>query len=210
MEENILPHRLHSVRPGKRPSHENENPSIEEEALAGPDGPLPRKLTPEWIAVNLMDITAHLMAAIDKAAGPLDRLADAAEDATAHVVHLGTFLKRPVVIVAAVVLLIGATIATYEMLGRLEGTTHFQAAINPSEISLGGVTYPFSRKLFDERVSHAQPESIHKYFVEIGGRNFPVKQAVSVGFEAPRASFSSEAAIHALTRLGYITRETSN
>ena len=41
---------------------------IDEEALAGPDGPPPRKLTPEWVAVNLMDITAHLMAAIDKAA----------------------------------------------------------------------------------------------------------------------------------------------
>jgi hypothetical protein len=56
----------------------------------------------------------------------------------------------------------------------------------------------------------AQPESIRKYFVEIGGRKFPVKQAVSVGVGAPRASFGTEAAIHALTRLGYKTQETSD
>lgn len=208
--ETNLPHRLHSVRPAKRPSREHQDPSIEEEALAGPDGPLPRKLTPEWIAVNLMDITAHLMAAIDKAAGPLDRLADAAEDATAHVVHIGTFLKKPVVIFVAIVMLLSAGIGTYKIVTTSESTGVRASTTSSSEISLGGVVYPFSRKLFDERISHTQPESIRKYFVEIGGRNFPVKQAVSVGFEAPRASFSSEAAIHALTRLGYITREASN
>jgi len=157
-----------------------------------------------------MDITAHLMAAIDKAAGPLDRLADAAEDATAHVVHLGTFLRRPATIVIAIVMLLAAGIGTYEIVSRSEAVSVRASVTDSSEISLGGVAYPFSRKLFDERVSRAQPESIHKYFVEIGGRKFPVKQAVSIGFEAPRASFSSEAAIHALTRLGYQTRETSN
>ena len=56
----------------------------------------------------------------------------------------------------------------------------------------------------------AQPEAIRKYFVEIGGRKFPVKQAVSVGVGAPRASFGTEAAIHALTKLGYKTQETSD
>ena len=94
-----LPNRLHSVPPANRQERDDEEePSIDEEALAGPDGPPPRKLTPEWVAVNLMDITAHLMAAIDKAAGPLDRLADAAEDATAHVAHASRFFRKPLTV----------------------------------------------------------------------------------------------------------------
>jgi hypothetical protein len=56
-------------------------------------------------------------------------------------------------------------------------------------------------------LAKTQPEEIRKYFVEIGGRKFPVKQAVSVGVGAPRASFGTEAAIHTLTRLGYQTKE---
>jgi hypothetical protein len=157
-----------------------------------------------------MDITAHLMAAIDKAAGPLDRLADAAEDATAHVVHIGTFLRKPIAIVVVMVLVATGSVGIYEIVNRSDVATVQTSVADSSEIRLGGVAYPISRKLFEERISKAQPESIRKYFVEIGGRNFPVKQAVSVGFEAPRASFSSEGAIHALTKLGYQTREASN
>jgi hypothetical protein len=200
---------LHSVRAGKRKPYDHQLPTIEEEALAGPDGPLPRKLTPEWIAVNLMDITAHLMAAIDKAAGPLDRLADAAEDATAHVVHVGTFLRKPITIVVAMLLLLSVGFGTYEIVSGRHNQSASISALNPAEIRLGGVAYPINRKLFEDRLSSAQPESIRKYFVEIGGRNFPVKQAVSVGFGAPRASFGSDAAIHALTKLGYRTQESA-
>jgi 5-methylcytosine-specific restriction protein B len=76
-----------------------------------------------------------------------------------------------------------------------------------SEIRLGGVGYPIDRELFEARLATAQPEAIHKYFVQIGGRKFPVKQALSVGVGAPRASFGTEAAIHALTKLGYQTKE---
>jgi hypothetical protein len=43
-----------------------------------------QKLTPEWIAANLMNITTHLMAAIEKADATLARLADVAEDIVAH------------------------------------------------------------------------------------------------------------------------------
>lgn len=190
-----------------RDSRNVSDPSIDDEALAGPDGPPPRKLTPEWVAVNLMDITAHLMAAIDKAAGPLDRLADAAEDATAHVVHIGTFLRKPLTIIVALVLIVALVVGTYEIAGRpSSGNIHASASAAP-EIRLGGVVYSVTRKGFEERLALAQPESIRKYFVAIGGRNFPVKQAVSVGVGAPRASFGTEVAIHALTKLGYRTQE---
>lgn len=186
---------------------------IDEEALAGPDGPPPRKLTPEWVAVNLMDITAHLMAAIDKAAGPLDRLADAAEDATAHIAHASNVLRRPLTIAAVALLLGGIIFATYEITNRGHPTQwrSYQAYSETSdEIRLGGVSYPLDRKVFEARLVKSQPEEIRKYFVEIDRRRFPVKQAVSVGVGAPRASFGTESAIHTLTKLGYKTQEMGN
>jgi hypothetical protein len=205
-----LANRLHSVPTPKRQESDDETRAIDEEALAGPDGPPPRKLTPEWVAVNLMDITAHLMAAIDKAAGPLDRLADAAEDATAHVAHASRFFRRPLTIAAIILILSAMVFGLYQLANRGHSyTARFSGAVGSesSEIRLGGISYPFDRKTFESRLAKTQPEEIRKYFVEIGGRKFPVKQAVSVGVGAPRASFGTEAAIHTLTRLGYQTKE---
>jgi hypothetical protein len=163
------------------------------------------------VAVNLMDITAHLMAAIDRAAGPLDRLADAAEDATAHVAHASRFFRRPLII-STIVLAVGlAGFGIYALEARPHHYYSYDSApadIDNSHVSLGGVPYALDRKQFETRVAAAQPEGIHKYYVEIGGRKFPVKQAVSVGLGAPRASFRTDAAIHALTKLGYQTQET--
>jgi len=155
-----------------------------------------------------MDITAHLMAAIDKAAGPLDRLADAAEDATAHVAHASRFFRRPETIAAIIMILVALIFGAYELAsrGHSDVARFYESSSESSEIRLGGVSYPIDRKLFEARLAKAQPEAIRVYFVEIGGRNFPVKQAVSVGFGAPRASFGTEAAIHALTKLGYTTQ----
>ena len=159
-----------------------------------------------------MDITAHLMAAIDKAAGPLDRLADAAEDATAHVAHASQFFRRPLTI-AVIVMLVGlAGFSMYVIEARphhYSYSTDSMAGDN-THVSLGGVLYALDRKQFEARLAGAQPEAIRKYYVEICGRKFPVKQAVSVGLGAPRASFRTDAAIHVLTKLGYTTQTTSD
>src|SRR5580704_3625307 len=139
--ESALSNRLHSVPPAKRPESDDELRSIDDEALAGPDGPPPRRLTPEWVAVNLMDITAHLMAAIDKAAGPLERLADAAEDTTAHVAHASRFFRRPIMILALPFILGASIFATYELAirGHSDAVGRYEAFAteSPSEIRLG-------------------------------------------------------------------------
>ena len=210
--ETALANRLHSVPPAKREEtqvSDDELRAIDEEALAGPDGPPPRRLTPEWVAVNLMDITAHLMAAVDRAAAPLERLADAAEDTTAHISHASNFLRRPLTMAIGVLLVILAGFGIYAFEARPHHYYSYESEAadpDPSHVSLGGVTYPLDRKFFETKLASAQPEAIKKYFVEIGGRRFPVKQAVSVGTGAPRASFSTAAAIHALTKLGYRTQ----
>jgi hypothetical protein len=208
-----VPNRLHSVGPpGNLQRRDDEESRIDEEALAGPDAPPPRKLTPEWVAVNLMDITAHLMAAIDKAAGPLDRLADAAEDATAHVAHASRFFRRPLTIAVVVMLMALAGWSAYVLEVRPHYYYPYDAGsydTDKSHASLGGVLYPLDRKQFEARLAGAQPEAIRKYYVEIGGRKFPVKQALAVGLDAPRASFRTDAAIHVLTKMGYQTREVT-
>jgi len=198
------------VPPAKREEaqvSDDELRAIDDEALAGPDSPPPRRLTPEWVAVNLMDITAHLMAAVDRAATPLDRIADAAEDTTAHVAHASRFFRSPIML-AAIMLMIALGVGLYELQSRPHyyGYDSGGADTDPSHVSLGGVLYPVDRKAFDARLAKAQPESIHKYFVEVDGRKFPLRQAVSVGFDAPRASFTNSAAIHALNKLGYKTQ----
>ncbi len=160
-----------------------------------------------------MDITAHLMAAIDKAAGPLDRLADAAEDATAHVAHASNFFRRPLTIALMLLLVAVTGLSIYALTSRPHHYYSYEAATlytDKSHASLGGVQYVLDRKQFDARLAKAQPEAIHKYFVEIDGRKFPVKQAVSIGLGAPRASFGTEAAIHTLTKLGYRTQEVGS
>jgi len=201
------------VPPAKREEtqvSDDELRAIDDEALAGPDGPPPRRLTPEWVAVNLMDITAHLMAAVDRAAAPLERLADAAEDTTAHIAHASNFLRRPLTIVIGVLLFALAGLGIYATEIRSHHYYSYESGAadpDPSHVSLGGVIYPLDRKSFETKLASAQPEVIKKYFVEIDGRKYPVKQAVSVATGAPRASFSTAAAIHTLTRLGYRTQE---
>ena len=161
--------------------------------------------------MNLMDITAHLMAAIDKAAGPLDRLADAAEDATAHVAHAADFSAAghtsddcPGPRSDDLRHLRDRASRTFERADRYEAL----AAESSSDIRLGGrFVSSGSRQELRCAAGESPTEEIRKYFAEIGGRKSPVKQAVSVGTGAPRASFGTEAAIHALTRLGYRTQE---
>ncbi|HVN28591.1 MAG TPA: hypothetical protein VMT64_08905, partial [Candidatus Binataceae bacterium] len=117
------------------------------------------------MAVNLMDITAHLMAAIDKAAGPLDRLADAAEDANAHVAHASRLFRRP--LVAALMMLLVASAGSFVYF--LEHSHQHPYAADFSDVdkthaSLGGFSYALDRKQFEARLKDVEPESIKKYF----------------------------------------------
>jgi hypothetical protein len=154
--------------------------------------PLP-KLSPEWLAMIMMDITAHLMAALDKAAAPLDRIANAAEDAIAHLEHsTRRLLKKS---------------ASAEYPQVLLGIMGVRANGNHQAIRLGGVEYHLDKKSFEARLATARPEAIGTYSVEIEGREFPIKQAVSLGLGAPRGSFRAEAAIRALILLGYMPKE---
>lgn len=71
---------------------------------------------------------------------------------------------------------------------------------------MGGTEYRTDRTCFEARLVPIEPvpaSSKHKYFVRIGSRRYPAKQAVAGGLGAPLASFQSQQAFSILQRLGY-------
>jgi hypothetical protein len=71
------------------------------------------------------------------------------------------------------------------------------------EFVVGRSRVRVSRAVFEERLIGVEPERVRKYSVDIGGRRFPVKQAVGVGLGVIRAGFQTQEAISVLRRLGY-------
>ncbi len=190
----------------------------------GPSEPAtPPKLSPEWLASMLLDVTAHLMNAIDRAArmgDPLERIAVATEaDAEAREAEQerrAIAMRRrrrifgaAIAVVLAIAILI--PIAHYTgFVSHLHGEVDsYQTPSGAHLFILGGVRYETTPAQFATRLEKIDPEPIRKYWVEIDSKRFPVKQAVAVGLGAERATFRSSQAISVLRKLGYTTQETS-
>jgi hypothetical protein len=183
----------------------------------------PPKLSSEWLASMLLDVTAHLMNAIDRASrlgDPLERIAIATE-AGADAIEaeearraIAAHRRRRRIIGAAMVLVVAIAIlvpvARYTGLrSRLHSEVFSgQTAAGAHLFVLGGARYEVTPAQFEERLKKIDPEAIHKYWVEIDGKRFPVKQAVGVGLGAERATFSTSQAISILRKLGYSPQET--
>ncbi len=182
----------------------------------------PPKLSSEWLASMLLDVTAHLMNAIDRAArlrDPLERIAVAAE---AEADALGAEEARQALAahrrrrrIIAVVLMIVFAIAILVpiarhtgFLSRLHEVSSYQTPSGAHLFVLSGARYEVTPAQFEEQLKKIDPEPIRKYWVEIGGKRFPVKQAVGVGLGAERATFSTSQAISILRKLGYSPQET--
>jgi hypothetical protein len=175
----------------------------------------PPKLSAEWLATMLLDVTSHLMSAIDRAArlrDPLERMADVAE-AEEERRAAATRLRRRRIAVAviAIVAIVAIVIPLARYLhvwsGRDE-VASYETAAGAHRFVLGGASYEVTRAQFEEHLSKIDPEPIRKYWVAIGGRRFPVKQAVGVGLGAERATFSSGQALSILRKLGYQTQDS--
>jgi 5-methylcytosine-specific restriction protein B len=72
--------------------------------------------------------------------------------------------------------------------------------------TIAGKDHRIDRPGFEARLALATPERVtrmNKYFVTVGGRRFPIKQAVAVGLGIPRAVFQSQQAFSVLEKLGY-------
>ena len=72
-------------------------------------------------------------------------------------------------------------------------------------VILRGKTYDITREDIEAKLRAISPkvEAKVKYFVEIGGKQFPVKQVIGEVLNLPRAGFASQDAYNILQRLGF-------
>ena len=71
------------------------------------------------------------------------------------------------------------------------------------EFTIGGRKVSLSKKAVENALQHVKPEAIKKYWVRIGSRDYPIKQAVAAASGVPGIAFISTDAFRILTRLGF-------
>ena len=78
-------------------------------------------------------------------------------------------------------------------------------------IILRGKAYDITRQDIEAKLRAISPEvgGKVKYFVKIGGKQFPVKQVLSQVLNLPRAGFTTPDAYSILQRLGFEITEKS-
>jgi len=52
-------------------------------------------------------------------------------------------------------------------------------------------------------IRNIEPEPVGKYYVRIDGREYPIKQVISIALNIPKISFTSMDAYRILTKLGF-------
>jgi len=73
-----------------------------------------------------------------------------------------------------------------------------------------GKFYSITKEKVEENLRGIEPEEGKaKYFVEIGGTEFPIKQVLSRTLNFSKATFTTQHAFDILTRLGLKITETS-
>jgi len=78
-------------------------------------------------------------------------------------------------------------------------------------ITLSGTVFHITRKDIEKKLKGIEPEEGRaKYFIDIGGKNYPIKQALSQTLNLPGIAFSSHQAFAILQKLGFEIIEKSN
>ena len=76
-------------------------------------------------------------------------------------------------------------------------------------VTIKGKIYSIDKEDVEKKLREIQPEQDEraKYFVEIGGKQFPIKQALSETLNLLKPAFTTQEAFNILQRLGFeITR----
>lgn len=75
-------------------------------------------------------------------------------------------------------------------------------------VTIRGKKYNITKEAIERRMRGFKPEEGRVYFVEINGKEYPIKQVIKRVFNLPMAGFNSQDAFGILTRLDYriITR----
>jgi hypothetical protein len=71
------------------------------------------------------------------------------------------------------------------------------------KFTIGGHAVRLSKEDVERALDGMNPESVKKYWVVISGKEFPIKQVLSVATKIPPAAFISTDAYRVLSRLGF-------
>lgn len=69
--------------------------------------------------------------------------------------------------------------------------------------TIGGQEFSLSAEDVEKKLKGVQPEEIQKVFVEVGGKRYPVKQALGVAAGLIRSGFTTQDALRILRKLGF-------
>jgi len=69
--------------------------------------------------------------------------------------------------------------------------------------TLRGKSYEITKEDIIKAVEGIEPRPIRKYYVEINGEHYPIRQVLSVALNIPPASFTTMDAYRILANLGF-------
>ncbi len=70
--------------------------------------------------------------------------------------------------------------------------------------TIGGYHFELSREDVEHRLHNIEPEKVHKVFVEVNEKRYPIKQALVVAESGLiRSGFTTQDAIRVLRKLGF-------
>ena len=78
------------------------------------------------------------------------------------------------------------------------------------KFTIGGKVYDITKKDIVNSVRNVEPEPFigrRKYYVEIDGKRYPIKQVLALVTGLPRIAFTAMDAYRVLTKLGFEVKE---
>jgi len=71
------------------------------------------------------------------------------------------------------------------------------------KFTIRGKIYELTQEDVLRKVANIEPQRIYEYYIEIGGRRYPIKQVLALATALPPISFTSKDAYDILSRLGF-------
>jgi hypothetical protein len=75
------------------------------------------------------------------------------------------------------------------------------------KFTIGGHAVQLSKEDVERALEGMNPDTVKKYWIVISGKQFPIKQALSVATNIPPAAFISTDAYRVLSRLGFEVKQ---
>jgi hypothetical protein len=75
------------------------------------------------------------------------------------------------------------------------------------KFTVGGTEFSLSREDVERKLKGVEPESVHRVYVELSGKRFPIKQAFAVAAGFIRGGFTTHDAVRVFRKLQFAVGE---